>query len=99
MSVSHDHYATRQLAPGTDNFKNITCYPYKYEELTVNTLTEVHSTLEIHSRLTGVKSRLTGVKSRLTGMHSRLTGVTGVLFFAITLLVPSALAGRSHSCY
>ena len=90
MSVSHDHYATRQLAPGTDNFKNITCYPYKYEELTVNRLTEVHS------RLTGVKSRLTGVKSRLTGMHSRLTGV---LFFAITLLVPSALAGRSHSCY
>ena len=96
MSVSHDHYATRQLAPGTDNFKNITCYPYKYEELTVNRLTEVHSTLEMHSRLTGVKSRLTGVKSRLTGMHSRLTGV---LFFAITLLVPSALAGRSHSCY
>ena len=85
-----------QLAPGTDNFKNITCYPYKYEELTVNRLTEVHSTLEMHSRLTGVKSRLTGVKSRLTGMHSRLTGV---LFFAITLLVPSALAGRSHSCY
>ena len=96
MSVSHDHYATRQLAPGTDNFKNITCYPYKYEELTVNRLTEVHSTLEMHSRLTGVKSRLTGVKSRLTGMHSRLTGVP---FFAITLLVPSALAGRSHSCY
>ena len=96
MSVSHDHYATRQLAPGTDNFKNITCYPYKYEELTVNRLTEVHSTLEMHSRLTGVKSRLTGVKSRLTGMHSRLTGV---LFFAITLLFPSALAGRSHSCY
>ena len=96
MSVSHDHYATRQLAPGTDNFKNITCYPYKYEELTVNRLTEVHSMLEMHSRLTGVKSRLTGVKSRLTGMHSRLTGV---LFFAITLLVPSALAGRSHSCY
>ena len=96
MSVSHDHYATRQLAPGADNFKNITCYPYKYEELTVNRLTEVHSTLEMHSRLTGVKSRLTGVKSRLTGMHSRLTGV---LFFAITLLVPSALAGRSHSCY
>ena len=96
MSVSHDHYATRQLAPGTDNSKNITCYPYKYEELTVNRLTEVHSTLEMHSRLTGVKSRLTGVKSRLTGMHSRLTGV---LFFAITLLVPSALAGRSHSCY
>ena len=96
MSVSHDHYATRQLAPGTDNFKNITCYPYKYEELTVNRLTEVHSTLEMHSRPTGVKSRLTGVKSRLTGMHSRLTGV---LFFAITLLVPSALAGRSHSCY
>ena len=96
MSVFHDHYATRQLAPGTDNFKNITCYPYKYEELTVNRLTEVHSTLEMHSRLTGVKSRLTGVKSRLTGMHSRLTGV---LFFAITLLVPSALAGRSHSCY
>ena len=96
MSVSHDHYATRQLAPGTDNFKNITCYPYKYEELTVNRLTEVHSTLEMHSRLTGVKSRLTGVKSRLTGMHSRLTGV---LFFALTLLVPSALAGRSHSCY
>ena len=94
--MSHDHYATRQLAPGTDNFKNITCYPYKYEELTVNRLTEVHSTLEMHSRLTGVKSRLTGVKSRLTGMHSRLTGV---LFFAITLLVPSALAGRSHSCY
>ena len=81
MSVSHDHYATRQLAPGTDNFKNITCYPYKYEELTVNRLTEVHSTLEMHRRLTGVKSRLTGVKSRLTGMHSRLTGV---LFFAIT---------------
>ena len=75
MSVSHDHYATRQLAPETDNFKNITCYPYKYEELTVNRLTEVHSTLEMHSRLTGVKSRLTGVKSRLTGMHSRLTGV------------------------
>ena len=96
MSVSHDHYATRQLAPGTDNFKNITCYPYKYEELTVNRLTEVHSTLEMHSSLTGVKSRLTGVKSRLTGMHSRLTGV---LFFAITLLVPSALAGQSHSCY
>ena len=96
MSVSHDHYATRQLAPGTDNFTNITCYPYNYEELTVNRLTEVHSTLEMHSRLTGVKSRLTGVKSRLTGMHSRLTGV---LFFAITLLVPSALAGRSHSCY
>ena len=96
MSVSHDHYATRQLAPGTDNFKNITCYPYKYEELTVNWLTEVHSTLEMHSRLTGVKSRLTGVKSRLTGMHSRLTGV---LFFAVSLLVPSALAGRSHSCY
>ena len=96
MSVSHDHYATRQLAPGTDNFKNITCYPYKYEELTVNRLTEVHSTLEMHSRLTGVKSRLTGVKSRLTGMYSRLTGV---LFFAITLLVPSALTGRSHSCY
>ena len=96
MSVSHDHYATRQLAPGTDNFKNITCYPYKYEQLTVNRLTEVHSTLEMHSRLTGVKSRLNGVKSRLTGMHSRLTGV---LFFAITLLVPSALAGRSHSCY
>ena len=96
MSVSHDHYATRQLAPRPDNFKNITCYPYKYEELTVNRLTEVHSTLEMHSRLTGVKSRLTGVKNRLTGMHSRLTGV---LFFAITLLVPSALAGRSHSCY
>ena len=96
MSVSHDHYATRQLAPGTDNFKNITCYPYKYEELTVNRLTEVHSTLEMHSRLTGVKSRLTGVKSRLTGVKSRLTGV---LFFATTLLVPSALAGRSHSCY
>ena len=89
MSVSDDHYATRQLAPGTDNFKNITCYPYKYEELTVSRLTEVHSTLEMHSRLTGVKSRL-------TGMHSRLTGV---LFFAITLLVPSALAGRSHYCY
>ena len=98
MSVSHDHYATRQLAPQTDNFKNIRCYPYKYEELTVNRLTEVHSTLEMHSRLTGVKSRLTGVKSRLTGMHSRLR-LTGVLFFAITLLVPSALAGRSHSCY
>ena len=85
MSVSHYHYATRQLALGTDNFKNIqlniTCYPYKYEELTVNRLTEVHSTLEMHSRLTGVKSRPTGVKSRLTGMHSRLTGV---LFFAIT---------------
>ena len=96
MSVSHDHYATRQLAPGTDNFKNTRCYPYKYEELTINRLTEVHSTLEMHSRLTGVKSRLTRVKSRLTGMHSRLTGV---LFFAITLLVPSALAGRSHSCY
>ena len=56
--------------PQTDNFKNITCYPYKYEELTVNRQTEVHSTLEMHSRLTGVKSRLTGVKSRLTGMHS-----------------------------
>ena len=96
MSVFHDHCATRQQAPGTDNFNNITCYPYKYEELTVNRLTEVHSTLKMHSRLTGVKSRLTGVKSRLTGMHSRLTGV---LFFAITLLVSSALAGRSHSCY
>ena len=68
VSVSHDHYATRQLAPGTDHFTNITCYPYKYEELTVNRLTEVHSTLEMHSRLTGVKSRLTGVKSRLTGV-------------------------------
>ena len=43
--------------------------PLQYKELTVNTLTKVHS------RLTGVNCRLTGVNSRLTGVHSRLTGV------------------------
>ena len=81
MSVSHDHYATRQLAPGTDNFKNITCYPYKYEELTVNRLTEVHSTLEMHSRLTGVKSRLTGMHSRLTVHRGQTSEAVFVFLF------------------